>query len=250
VPVPTTLTLSVTPNTLFANGTATATAVATVRDQYNVPMIGQTIALLASQGTFSPNIGTADLSGMVTGTLTAPLDAGTGTVLVVAGPVGNSATITFIQQLTDTVNFNLSALSQSSSTVVSKGLITYTFTVTNGGPGNASNVLMVAPIPSGSSYIAGSASGGAPFGGSLMMLLSGQEVAGPASPAATTAIVWQGNIPANGSHTIAYTVRADILEGVITNTSKVYLDNAEGGSFTVIANVQPVARAFLPVVRQ
>jgi uncharacterized repeat protein (TIGR01451 family) len=145
------------------------------------------------------------------------------------------------------VTFNLSALSQSSSAVVSKGLITYTFTVTNSGPGNASNVLMVAPIPNGSSYIAGSASGGTPFGGSLMMLLSGQTVAGPASPAATTAIVWQGSIPVNDSHTIAYTVRADIIEGVITNTSKVYLDNVEGGAFTVTSTVQPAARVFLPI---
>jgi uncharacterized repeat protein (TIGR01451 family) len=250
VPVPTTLTLSATPNTLFANGTATATVVATVRDQLNAPMTGQTVTLLTSQGALAANSGTTDASGKVTTTLTAPLDAGIGTVFAVAGALNASTVVTFIQQLTDTVTFDLSALSQSSSTVLSKGLITYTFTVTNGGPGNASNVLMVAPIPNGSSYIAGSASGGTPFGGSLMMLLSGQEIASPASPAATTAIVWQGNIPANGSHTIAYTVRADILEGVITNTSKVYLDNIEGGAFTVVANVQPVARVFLPIVRR
>lgn len=250
VPVPTTLTLSATPNTLFANGTATATVVATVRDQLNAPMTGQTVTLLTSQGALAANSGTTDASGKVTTTLTAPLDAGIGTVFAVAGALNASTVVTFIQQLTDTVTFDLSALSQSSSTVVSKGLITYTFTVTNSGPGNASNVLMVAPIPNGSSYIAGSASGGTPFGGSLMMLLSGQEITSPASPAATTAIVWQGNIPANGSHTIAYTVRADILEGVITNTSKVYLDNIEGGTFTVVANVQPVARVFLPIVRR
>ncbi len=250
VPVPTALTLSATPNTLFANGTATATVVATVRDQYNAPFISQTVTLLTSQGALSTGSGATDASGKVTTTLTAPLDAGIGTVFAVAGALNASTVVTFVQQLTDTVTFNLSALSQSSSTVVSKGLITYTFTVTNGGPGNASNVLMVAPIPNGSSYIAGSASGGTPFGGSLMMLLSGQEIAGPASPAATTAIVWQGNIPANGSHTIAYTVRADILEGVITNTSKVYLDNVVGGTFTVVANIQPAARVFLPIVRR
>ncbi len=250
VPVPTTITLSATPNTLFANGTATATVVATVRDQNNAPLISQTVTLLASQGALAANSGTTDASGKVTTTLTAPPDAGIGTIFAVAGGPNASTVVTFIQQLTDTVTFDLSALSQSSSTVLSKGLITYTFTVTNGGPGNASNVLMVAPIPNGSSYIAGSAVGGTPFGGSLMMLLSGQEIASPASPAATTAIVWQGNIPANGSHTIAYTVRADILEGVITNTSKVYLDNVEGGAFTVVANVQPVARLFLPIVRR
>jgi uncharacterized repeat protein (TIGR01451 family) len=244
------LSLLITPNMLLANGTATATVVAMVRDQNNAPLISQTVTLLASQGTLATNSGTTDASGKFTTTLTAPLDAGIGTVFAVTGTLNASTSVTFVQQLTDTVTFNLSALSQSSSTVLSKGLITYTFTVTNGGPGNASNVLMVAPIPNSSSYIAGSASGGVPFGGSLMMLLSGQEVAGPASPAATTAIVWQGNIPANGSHTIAYTVRADILEGVITNTSKVYLDSIEGGAFTVIANVQPVARVFLPVVRR
>ncbi|MGQ9815835.1 MAG: Ig-like domain-containing protein, partial [Candidatus Roseilinea sp.] len=242
------LNVSITPNTLLANGAATATVVATALDQYNAPLVGQSVTLLASQGVLAPSSGTTDASGSVTATLTAPLDAGAGTVFAVAGSLTASAGVTFTQQLTDTVNFNLSTLSQSSSAVVSKGLITYTFTVTNSGPGNASNVLMVAPIPNGSSYIAGSASGGTPFGGSLMMLLSGQTVAGPASPAATTAIVWQGGIAANDSHTIAYVVRADILEGVITNTSKVYLDNVEGGAFTVTSTVTPAARLFLPIV--
>ncbi|MGQ9904545.1 MAG: S8 family serine peptidase [Anaerolineae bacterium] len=242
------LNVSITPNTLLANGAATATVVATALDQYNAPLVGQSVTLLASQGALAPSSGTTDASGSVTATLTAPLDAGAGTVFAVAGSLTASAGVTFTQQLTDTVNFNLSVLSQSSSAVVSKGLITYTFTVTNSGPGNASNVLMVAPIPNGSSYIAGSASGGTPFGGSLMMLLSGQTVAGPASPAATTAIVWQGGIAANDSHTIAYVVRADILEGVITNTSKVYLDNVEGGAFTVTSTVTPAARLFLPIV--
>ncbi len=250
VPAPTTLTLSATPSTLFANGTATATVVATVRDQHNAPFISQTVILLTSQGTLSTGSGTTDASGKVTTTLTAPLDAGIGTVFAVAGALNASTVVTFVQQLTDTVNFNLSVLSQSSSTVVSKGLITYTFTVTNSGPGNASNVLMVAPIPNGSSYIAGSASGGTPFGSSLMMLLSGQEIASPASSAATTAIVWQGNIPANSSHTIVYTVRADVIEGTLTNTSRVYLNNTLGGAFTVIANVQPAARVFLPIARR
>lgn len=246
-PVLSALSVSVTPNTLMADGVATATVVATALDQYNAALVGQSVTLLASQGTLSPNSATIDASGSVTATLTAPLDAGTGTVFAVAGSLTASAGVTFVQQLTNTVNFNLSALSQSSSAVVSKDLITYTFTVTNSGPGNASNVLIVAPIPNGSSYIAGSASGGTPFGGSLMMLLSGQTVAGPASPAATTSIVWQGSIAANDSHTIAYVVRADILEGVITNTSKVYLDNVEGGAFTVTATVTPVARVFLPI---
>jgi uncharacterized repeat protein (TIGR01451 family) len=204
----------------------------------------------SSSGTLSINSGTTDASGKITATLTAPLSAETGTVFAVVSAINTSTNVTFVQQLTDTVNFNLSALSQSSSAVVSKDLITYTFTVTNSGPGNASNVLMVAPIPNGSSYVAGSAVGGVPFGGSLMMLLSGQDIVSPASPVATTAVIWQGNIPANSSHTIAYTVRADIIEGVITNTSKVYLDNVEGGAFTVVANVQPAARVFLPTVRR
>jgi len=105
----------------------------------------------SSSGTLSINSGTTDASGKITATLTAPLSAETGTVFAVVSAINTSTNVTFVQQLTDTVNFNLSALSQSSSAVVSKDLITYTFTVTNSGPGNASNVLMVAPIPNGSS---------------------------------------------------------------------------------------------------
>ncbi len=246
-PTLTTLSLGATPNILFANGISATTVVANVRDQYNAPFPGQTVTLLTSQGTLSANSGTSDASGNVTVTLTAPLVAGAGTIFAVAGALNASTVVTFVQQLTDTVTFGLSALSQSSAVVTSKDLITYTFTVTNSGPGNASNVLMVAPIPNGTSYVAGSAIGGAPFGGSLMMLLGGQTVAGPASPAATTAIVWQGNIPLNGSHTIQHTVRADIIEGTVTNTSRVYLDNQEGGAFTVLAQVQPATRVFLPI---
>lgn len=246
-PTLTTLSVSAAPNTLFANGTSTATVVAQVRDQLNAPFVGQTVTLLASQGTLSAGGGTSDASGNVTVTLTAPLDAGTGTIFAVAGALNASTVVTFVQQLTDTVTFNLSGLSQLSAVVSSGGTLTYTFTVTNSGPGNASNVLMVAPIPNGTSYVAGSASGGTPFGGSLMMLLGGKGAFAPASPAATTAIVWQGNIAANASHTIRYAVTANILEGTITNTSRVYLNNVEGGAFTQTAQVQPATRVFLPI---
>ncbi|MCS7055574.1 MAG: S8 family serine peptidase [Thermoflexales bacterium] len=249
-PTLTMLTVSAAPNTLFANGASTATVVAQVRDQFNAPFVGQAVALLASQGALSANSGTSDASGNVTVTLTAPMDAGIGTIFAVAGALNTSTTVTFVQQLTDTVTFNLSSLSQSSVVVTSGGVLTYTFTVTNSGPGNAANVLMVAPIPSGTSYVVGSASGGTPFGGSLMMLMGGHGTFSPASPMATTAVIWQGNIAANASHTIQYAVKANLIQGTITNTSKVYLGNVEGGAFTVTAQVQPAARIFLPIVRR
>ncbi|MCS6774215.1 MAG: Ig-like domain-containing protein [Thermoflexales bacterium] len=250
-PTLTTLALTATPSTLFANGISTTTVVATLLDQLNVPVTGQSVTLLANQGTLSANAGTSDASGRVTVTLTAPPTAGVGTIFAIAGPLSATRQVTFVQQVTGTANFSLSTLAQSTSTVQTGGVITYTFTVTNSGPGNATGVLMFAPVPSGTSYVVGSASGGIPFGGSLMALLSGETTFAPeAGSSSVTAIVWQGDIPANASHAISYAVKANLVVGVITNTSRVYLNNQLVGAHTQVATVEPKARAIVPIARK
>ena len=62
-------------------------------------------------------------------------------------------------------------------------------------------------------------------------------------------VTWQGSVPAGGSHTMSYAVRVTALGGVITATSRVFLDNNEIYTNTVSSPVQPY-QGFLPIVRR
>ncbi len=246
------LSLNATPSTLLANGSATATVVATALDQYGAPMSGITVTLLASAGTLASGSGTTDASGNVTTTLTAPLSAGNGTIFALAGALSTSRTVTFTQNVTST-GLNLSAFAHSSSVVAANGLITYTFTVSNAGPGNANNILLVLPIPPNSVYVSGSASGGTPFALPLSALTAGGALnLAPASSnaAETSAIVWNGNLLAGTSHTVQYTVKPTIISGVITATASLLLGDEEvnAGGYTLTTEVIPAGVVYLPIV--
>ncbi len=86
--------------------------------------------------------------------------------------------------------------------VVRKGdIITYTVVITNNGSSAVNNILLYAPIPSGTTYVAGSATGGSYFG-SLAL-----------GPLATLAgVVWSGSLAPGESHTLIYAVRAQISD--------------------------------------
>jgi len=170
--------------------------------------------------------------------LTAPSTAGTGTVSALAGIKTATAPVTFTQSATTYNLLSGSVLTETPTVTRKNGIITYTFTVSNTGNGDASNVLIVGSIPSGTTYLSGSANGGSPTGGLLAAVVA-RQFAAPDGPAATTAIAWSGNIPAHGSHTIKYSIKVDILEGIINNTSHVYVNNTEVGvgAFAVSARV-------------
>ncbi|MEZ4862445.1 MAG: GEVED domain-containing protein [Caldilineaceae bacterium] len=72
--------------------------------------------------------------------------------------------------------------------------IEYTVTIVNGGTGAASGVVMIDPIPTGTTYMAGTATATAPTVG---------------YDNANNWIKWTGNIPAGGSVTITFKVRVD-----------------------------------------
>jgi uncharacterized repeat protein (TIGR01451 family) len=227
---------------LPADGSSTTVLTITLRDVILSPLNGVTVTVLTSKGALSSGLGTTNPSGQLVVTLTAPLDAGPATVFAVGGSQIVSTTVQFYQDAT-TVDFTPSVIAQSSGGVVQTGqIVTYTLTITNAGPGNASNVLLVGTIPNGTQYVSGSAVGGVGPGSLLA-----QQISQSPQAAASSVVAWQGSVPAGGSHTMSYAVRVTAMSGVITATSQVLLDNVEVNRASVSATVEPV-RIYVPIV--
>lgn len=227
---------------LPANGISSTVMTLTLRNNLLSPLSGVTVTVLSSKGILSSNALTTAASGQAVVTLTAPLDAGPATIFAVGGGQVVSTTVQFFQNAT-TVDFTPSVIAQSSGSVVQPGqIITYTLTITNAGPGNASNALLVGTIPNGTQYVSGSASGGV----GPNSLLARQVAQSPLG-IASSVVAWQGNVPVGGSHTMSYAVRVTALSGVITATSQVLLDNVEVNRASVSATIEPL-RVFVPVV--
>jgi uncharacterized repeat protein (TIGR01451 family) len=240
------LLLTATPAIIFSNGISQSTVVATVRDAFGNPVSGATVTFLAGIGQFSPTSGASGPDGQVTVTLTSLVPA-TENVFATVGTLVAQTPVTY--QLPPTsqlgLNGNLTAVTQTLGAVRKNDLITYTVRITNTGSGVVNNILLVAPIPSGTTYVAGSASGGNFSGLNLMGM---DEVFGP--QAVQSAVVWSGSLGPGASHALSYTVQVLILEGLIVNQPQVYVNNQNTG-INLSSTVQVEARKFyLPIVRR
>jgi hypothetical protein len=87
-----TMTLTVQPDTLTANGTDTATVTVTLLDENNQPIAGETIQFAATEGSVSPDETTTDENGTCTATYTAGTHAGVVTITATAPNKGVSET--------------------------------------------------------------------------------------------------------------------------------------------------------------
>jgi predicted extracellular nuclease len=240
------LLLTATPALIFANGISQSTVLATVRDAFGNPVPNALVNFLAGIGQFSPASGATNANGEVTATLTSLFPA-TENVFATVGTLVAQTPVTY--QLPPTsqlgLNGNLTAVTQTLGVVRKNDLITYTVRITNTGNGVVNNILLVAPIPSGTTYVAGSASGGNFSGLNLMGM---EEVFGP--QAVQSAVVWSGNLGPGAAHTLSYVVQVLILEGQIINQPQVYVNNQNTG-INLSSTVPVEARkAYFPIVRR
>ena len=250
---PFTFTFTLTPTVIVANGISQSLATATVVDQFGNPVSGVTVNFLAGIGTFSPASGATNAGGQVTATLTSLTPAIENVFAAISGLGFRSVQVIYVNPPASSapLTSTLQTVTQTLGVVRKGGFITYTLVVTNSGLGQVNNVLIYAPIPSGTTYVAGSASGGN-FIGSSAMLLTGQEMGeGRFGPqAALNAVTWSGNLAAGASHTLSYVVQAQILEGQVVNQPKVFVDNADTG-IDLSSTVDVIAyKIYLPIVRR
>jgi predicted extracellular nuclease len=240
------LLLTATPALIFANGISQSTVLATVRDAFGNPVPNALVNFLAGIGQFSPASGATNANGEVTATLTSLFPA-TENVFATVGTLVAQTPVTY--QLPPTsqlgLNGNLTTVTQTLGVVRKNDLITYTVTITNSGNGAVNNILLVAPIPNGTAYVPGSASGGNFSGLNLMGM---EEVFGP--QAVQNAVVWSGSLGPGAAHTLSYVVQVLILEGQIVNQPRVYVNNEDTG-INLSSTVQVEARkAYFPIVRR
>ncbi len=246
--------VTATPDVIAANGISVSHILVDLRDVYANAVPGALVDLLASPGSVAPAQATSNASGQVTASLTSTTP-GMGMVWAVAGALAGGASVVFEQSLPDVANSLAGSLSVFTRTIGVDGVlrkgdtITYTLRVTNTGVALVKDLLVVAPIPTGTEYIDQSASGGVPVGDVTAALTAGALLR-PAAVEATAAIVWSGELAPGAAHTLTYAVRTVAVAGAIVNTPEVFARNTRldvAGLETARLHVEPIGRVYLPV---
>jgi subtilisin family serine protease/protocatechuate 3,4-dioxygenase beta subunit len=234
------LLLTATPALIFSNGISQSTVVATVRDAFGNPVPGAPVQFLATSGQLSPTSGASDPNGQVTTTVTSLVPAAAN-IFALHGSLMAQTPVTYrlppAWQLS--LNSSLTVVTRTLDAVRKNDLITYTMTITNSGNGIVSDILLMAPIPNGTTCILDSINGGSFTSANLSMVLGPQ--------AAQNAVVWSGNLGPGAVHTLSYAVRVLILEGQIVNQPRVHVNNEDTG-IDLSSTVQVEAyKAYLPI---
>ena len=240
---PATVTLTASPAVIFSDGISQSVVIATVRDKSGDPVPDAQVNFLAGIGRFSPASGTTDANGQVTATLTS-LVPGTENVFATVGTLVARTLVTYQLPPASQLGLNGSSVvaTRTLGAVRKNDLITYTLTITNNGDGTVTNILMVAPIPNGTTYVAGSASGG------NYASAQSNNTFGP--QAAQNVLAWSGSLAPGAAHTLSYVVQVVILEGQIINQPRVYVNNEDTG-IDLGSVVQVEAhKAHIPIVRR
>jgi len=234
------LSLTATPALIFSNGISQSTVVATVRDAFGNPVPGASVQFLATSGQLGLMSGTSGANGQVTTTVSSLMPAAAN-IFALHGSLMAQTPITYrlppAWQLG--LDSSLAVVTRTLDAVRKNDLITYTMTITNSGNGIVSDILLIAPIPNGTTCILDSINGGSLTSANLSMVFGPQ--------AAQNAVVWSGNLGPGAAHTLSYAVRVLILEGQIVNQPRVHVNNEDTG-IDLSSTVQVEAyKAYLPI---
>jgi adhesin/invasin len=234
------LLLTATPALIFSNGISQSTVIATVRDAFGNPVPGASVQFLATSGQLGLMSGTSGANGQVTTTVSSLMPAAAN-IFALHGSLMAQTPITYrlppAWQLG--LDSSLAVVTRTLDAVRKNDLITYTMTITNSGNGIVSDILLIAPIPNGTTCILDSINGGSLTSANLSMVFGPQ--------AAQNAVVWSGNLGPGAAHTLSYAVRVLILEGQIVNQPRVHVNNEDTG-IDLSSTVQVEAyKAYLPI---
>jgi adhesin/invasin len=234
------LLLTATPALIFSNGISQSTVIATVRDAFGNPVPGAPVQFLATSGQLGLMSGTSGANGQVTTTVSSLMPAAAN-IFALHGSLMAQTPITYrlppAWQLG--LDSSLAVVTRTLDAVRKNDLITYTMTITNSGNGIVSDILLIAPIPNGTTCILDSINGGSLTSANLSMVFGPQ--------AAQNAVVWSGNLGPGAAHTLSYAVRVLILEGQIVNQPRVHVNNEDTG-IDLSSTVQVEAyKAYLPI---
>jgi adhesin/invasin len=234
------LLLTATPALIFSNGISQSTVIATVRDAFGNPVPGALVQFLATSGQLGLMSDTSGANGQVTTTVSSLMPAAAN-IFALHGSLMAQTPITYrlppAWQLG--LDGSLTVVTRTLDAVRKNDLITYTMTITNSGNGIVSDILLMAPIPNGTTCILDSINGGSLTSANLSMVFGPQ--------AAQNAVVWSGNLGPGAAHTLSYAVRVLILEGQIVNQPRVHVNNEDTG-IDLSSTVQVEAyKAYLPI---
>jgi adhesin/invasin len=234
------LLLTATPALIFSNGISQSTVIATVRDAFGNPVPGASVQFFATSGQLGLMSGTSGANGQVTTTVSSLMPAAAN-IFALHGSLMAQTPITYrlppAWQLG--LDSSLAVVTRTLDAVRKNDLITYTMTITNSGNGIVNDILLMAPIPNGTTCILDSINGGSLTSANLSMVFGPQ--------AAQNAVVWSGNLGPGAAHTLSYAVRVLILEGQIVNQPRVHVNNEDTG-IDLSSTVQVEAyKAYLPI---
>ncbi|MCS7060388.1 MAG: Ig-like domain-containing protein, partial [Anaerolineae bacterium] len=247
-PSPALLALAVSPAVIYANGISQSIVMAQTQDRFGNPTSGVPVAFASGVGVLVPDSGTTDGAGRVWAVLTSSVPA-VDRISAMAVTLRAERPVTYTNPPANQAPLTgtLRAAPSGSQDMRRGDVITYSLIITNAGQGQLNNVLIVAPIPSGTTYVSGSLQGGN-FIGNGAGALAGNQLLAPQH--AQNVVSWSGNLPPGASHALIYAVRIHILEGAIVNRLHVFIDNTDTGlNLTQIDHVIAY-KAYVPAVQQ
>lgn len=219
-------------NPVGTNHTVTATVT-----ENSIPVAGKTVTFTVTSGpnTGVTGTGVTDLNGQAAFTYTSSLP---GTDVIQATYVdsaGKTKTSNTVQKTWIVVNADLSITKIGPAFVQTGGMVTYIITVSNGGPANATNVVVSDPLPAGETLVSATPSQGTCGAPAVTCSL------GPIANGLSASVTIVANVTAATGTTVANTAtvigdQPDPTAGNNSSTTSAFVYGVVAGGNFVIGN--------------